>query len=68
VEFGRDEAKRLVVFEKHQLGFRVVIAIFHGPHILLPARSEDTERFLAIGLAKGIRVSVIFTLRRKNSG
>ena len=63
MEFEWDEAKRLVVLEKHRVDFADVMLIFDGPHIILSARSEVEARNIAVGPLVDRIISVIFTRR-----
>jgi len=58
-----DPNKNQINIGKHGLDFVDAIKIFCGP--ILQARSlfEGEERWLAVGLVRGIEITVIYTVR-----
>jgi uncharacterized DUF497 family protein len=62
-QFSWDETKRVTTIAKHGIDFLDVISIFDGPHLILPARSDVEDRFVAIADWNGIKVAVFFTRR-----
>ncbi|HKM61919.1 MAG TPA: BrnT family toxin [Acidisphaera sp.] len=64
MEFEWDEAKCLANISKHGFDFVRAVTLFDDPHLVEPARSVSGEdRWLAIGMAQGSLVTVVFTRR-----
>jgi uncharacterized DUF497 family protein len=65
VEYEWDTAKNKANLAKHGIDFEDAIAIFNGPVLETVDRRRDygEERFAAIGLAKGLTLFVVYTMR-----
>ena len=65
LEFEWDEAKRRMNIEKHKIDFADAIAIFDDYVCTLPSVNRDygEERYLAIGLLRGLEIVVVYTPR-----
>ncbi len=58
--FEWDDNKRAATLRKHGIDFVRATTIFDNPHIILPARSELEERWIAVGPKL---ITVVFTMR-----
>jgi uncharacterized protein len=58
-----DERKRLSNIAKHGLDFFDVGIVFDSPYVKVPSSHDSEERFLAIGIFKGLFVTVVYTMR-----
>ncbi|MGR3462102.1 MAG: BrnT family toxin [Roseovarius sp.] len=63
MNFEWDEGKRLATIRKHRIDFADAVEVLHADPMILPARSDIEERFIAVGLLAGVLVAVIFTMR-----
>ena len=63
MEFEWDENKRKLVIERHGIDFRDAVQIFDGPTRETPSPRMDEERWLAVGVADGIEIAVVYTIR-----
>ena len=61
--FGWDEAKRLLVLEKHGLDFVDAVRVFAGPKLVLSSPRGEECRWMAIGPVNGRCIAVVFTRR-----
>jgi uncharacterized DUF497 family protein len=63
--FEWDEHKRISNIEKHHIDFEDAATIYEGFAITAPSpRTDmDEERFISIGLLRGIEIVVVFTMR-----
>jgi uncharacterized DUF497 family protein len=65
MDFEFDPSKSAANRAKHGISFDDAAALFADDRLLVvPARTVDEERFLAIGLLEGRHWSAIFTRRR----
>lgn len=62
-QFEWDSNKRAATLEKHGLDFVDAIKIFCGPILQVRSLFEGEERWLAVGLVRGIEITVIYTVR-----
>ncbi|MBL4807602.1 MAG: BrnT family toxin [Rhodobacteraceae bacterium] len=66
MSFEWDESKRLSTLQKHGLDFIDVVDIFEGPVLTVPSKQNDENRWLAIGISKGLELAVIYTIRNES--
>ena len=63
MEFEWDEQKRATNLRKHGLDFEDVIEMFEEPWLRRRSDRDGEQRWKAIGLLRGIEVTVIYTMR-----
>lgn len=61
--FEWDETKRLATITKHRIDFADAVEVILNDPVVLPARSDIEDRFIAVGPLAGAIVAVIFTMR-----
>ncbi|NOX74575.1 MAG: BrnT family toxin [Alphaproteobacteria bacterium] len=63
LRFEWDESKRKLNIAKHRLDFADVVKLFSGPTLNMRSMFETEERWLAVGLVRGLEITVIYTIR-----
>lgn len=65
MEFEWDEAKRQSNILKHGIDFAESVSIYEGFVLTLRSANVDygEERYLAVGLLKGVEITIVYTLR-----
>ena len=63
MEFEWDDAKNTLNIEKHGIDFDDAIAIWEGPVHIRPSPRHGEIRWVAVGVADGIEIAVIYTER-----
>jgi uncharacterized DUF497 family protein len=61
--FEWDEKKRQVVREKHGFDLAEASRLFGRPHMIVAARSDAEDRFIALGMIDGRTAAVVYTHR-----
>ncbi len=62
-EFEWDDAKNTSNIEKHRIDFDDAIAIWEGPVHIHPSPRSSEVRWVAVGVADGVEIAVIYTER-----
>jgi uncharacterized DUF497 family protein len=70
VRFEWDEAKSSANFEERGFDFEFATLIFDGPTLEVEDRRKDygERRVVAIGIADGLHLTVVYTDRESSSG
>ncbi|SEK82878.1 hypothetical protein SAMN05443999_102352 [Roseovarius azorensis] len=63
MNFEWDEEKRRATIRKHRIDFSDAVEVILGEPMILPARSDIEDRFIAVGPLAGKLVAVVFTMR-----
>lgn len=61
--FEWDEAKRQATIRKHRIDLVDAVEVLLNDPIILPARSDIEQRFIAVGPLAGTVVAVVYTMR-----
>lgn len=63
MEFEWDDVKRQMNIEKHGIDFLDVLELFDRKPQIKKSPYPEEERFLATGILRGRRITVVYTLR-----
>ncbi len=64
MEFEWDEKKNQSNIEKHGIDFKTAAGIFYQEHAIRKSSHMLEDRWLATGTVKGLKMTVVFTLRQ----
>jgi uncharacterized DUF497 family protein len=62
IRFEWDEGKNTTNKRKHQISFEEAKTVFYDPNALLihdPDHSNDEDRFILLGLSRGLKILVV---------
>jgi len=64
MEFEWDENKNRANVEKHGIDFKTAAGVFLQEHRIKKSPFADEDRWLAMGMVEGRRITVVFTVRK----
>ncbi|MFB3786417.1 MAG: BrnT family toxin [bacterium] len=64
IEFEWDEKKNEINIAKHGIDFKTAAGVFYEDHAIRKSSNPLEDRWLATGIVKGLRMTVVFTIRQ----